>query len=377
MSARTVALLTLVFLSAVVACQPSQIDSQDQLTIAGKLLRQDGSPAPVGEVVLAPGFGGFGELLGGTFFTLISAGLVCLADSPPELCEVFRERAQTGEVRADGSFSLAARGSDTRTFFGNARPLTLTARLPEGQVIPAIFRVQTLQLELPELRFWEPEVKAGSGRVEWEALPDSGYGEGDGYQVLFEDGEGRQVWQFRSGGTQLAYDPRIVEDTRGGQTVVAQRKDVAPGTTLELAYRSAQVLFRGEGPPPSRGLPCSYQEEGSQPVTLDPSPLTHRDLFSAARLPDPRPGPLVEPGGTDPVPRTRSLIVDLGSVRNVSLVVLRGCSCTLAVSPDGRSWSELDSQTGDWSHPGSASLRARSVRVSGDIGLIREISIWS
>jgi len=302
---------------------------------------------------------------------------VCLADSPPELCEVFRERAKTGEVRTDGSFSLAARGSDTQTFFGNARPMTLTARLPEGQVILAIFRVQTLQLELPQLRFWEPEVEAGRGRVEWEGLPDSGYGEGDGYQVLFEDGEGRQVWQFRSGGTQLSYDPRILEDTRGGQTVAAQRKDVAPGTTLELAYRSAQVPFRGQGPPPSRGLSCSYEEEASPPVTLDPCPLTDGDLFSAARLPDPRPGPSVQPGGTVPVPRTRSVTVDLGSVRNVSLVVLRGCSCKLEASPDGRTWNELDSQTGDWAHSEPGSHSARSVRVSGDIGLIREISIWS
>ena len=254
--------------------------------------------------------------------------------------------------------------------------MTLTARLPEGQVILAIFRVQTLQLELPELRFWEPEVKAGRGRVEWEGLPDSGYGEGDGYQVLFEDGEGRQVWQFRSGGTQLAYDPRILEDTRGGQTVVAQRKDVAPGTTLELAYRSSQVPFRGQGPPPSRGLPCSYAEEGSPPVTLYPCPLTDGDLFSAARLPDPRPGPSVQPGGTVAVPRTRSVTVDLGSVRNVSLVVLRGCSCKLEASPDGRSWIELDSQTGDWAHSGSESLSARSVRVGryrpdqGDLDLV-------
>jgi hypothetical protein len=150
----------------------------------------------------------------------------------------------------------------------------------------------------------------------------------------------------------------------------------AEGTTVDVVRRSARVGYRSAaGPPLSRGKPCDHGT-----VAVAPCALTDGNL--ADRLPPPAPaGPTTtSPATTAPAANDSATIdsatIDLGRTTTISLVVVRGCSCQVDGSPDGRSWSPLGRSTGYTAVVPGRTGSARFVRVTGSLTDLREVSVW-
>src|SRR4051794_17952508 len=124
---RRVAVLLAVLALVGAGCEASQIDGSASVTVSGRILRADGSPAagvPVG-LEREPTVG---EVVTGLVIVPLPLFPACLAAPPPALCHGRSvRRATTG---ADGAYTIQISGGDPRTFFGNARTMSLTAELP-------------------------------------------------------------------------------------------------------------------------------------------------------------------------------------------------------------------------------------------------------
>jgi hypothetical protein len=376
-------LATLLLLAA---CTRSQVDPGATVTVTGTLQDQAGEPVAGRKVVLAPQTQ-VSELLGGTLFTALSLGTVCLADSPPEPCATFLRNSESVDSGGGGAFSFSLEGSEVRTFFGNARALGVSAGLTapagtvEGPALLHTFTAQTTELDLGPLRFWEPRVTLGTGSAEWDPA-SSDFGSGSGYQLEFTSGDGGPIWSSSSRAARVEYDPRVLEDSGGLVSVTARRRGVAMGTTTESSLRSAQFAFRGDaGAPPSRGKPCSVQSGDGPGVVVPSCGATDGRLSEPAKFP--APGPSAASGGTaGPAPaEPQWAVIDLGAPVGVSLVVLRGCACTVESSLDGTRWSTMgEVDRSDAGVTPSRGTRARFVRVGGEgqsLSALREISVWS
>jgi hypothetical protein len=373
------ALLALLLLSA---CQPSRVSSSATVNLSGTLQTQAGAPVAARQVVLAPQTHA-GEAIGGSLLTLLSLGTLCLADPPPEPCASFLRDSRSIDTGADGRFSFTLKGSEVRTFFGNAQVMGISADLPpgpgtlEGPAVLTTFRVQTEQLDLGPVRFWEPQFNPGNGRAEWEAAPGQ-LGGGSRYQLDFTTDQGGPIWRVESTSAGAGYDPRVLEDGAGRVSVAALRNGVAMGTTTDTIYRSAQLPFRGTaGKPLSRGRPCTLQQGNASPVPLPACGATDGRLEVEAGIPSPE---QPSPGSTaSPPPAVDHwVVVDLGRPVDVSLLVTRGCDCRAQASAEGSSWADLgDVKADDVIEP--RRVRARYVRVGGpgeDFSGLREISVW-
>lgn len=231
----------LVALLILAACEPSQVSSSATVNISGVLQNQAGAPVAARQVVLGPQTQA-GEAIGGTLLTLISLGTLCLADPPPEPCASFLSRSNSMDTGADGRFSFTLSGSDLRTFFGNAQMMGVSADLPpapgqlEGPAVLTTFRVQTEQLDLGPVRFWEPQFKPGNGKAQWDRTPKE-LGGGSKYQLDFVTDQGGPIWRVESTSGGVEYDPRALEDSAGRVSVTALRSGVALGTTTDSVYR--------------------------------------------------------------------------------------------------------------------------------------------
>lgn len=355
------------------ACNPSQVDAGADVTLSGRILGPGGSP--VATRVLLTSEPGLGDLLGGTFFTLLSFGTLCLAESPPEPCGVLFDEGHTTNSGPDGAWSLSLKGSDSRSFFGSAKVLRLWAGEPSGASASMAFRVQTEDLDLGTLKLWEPDLSVGGDRAEWSPAPDD-LGTGSGYRLVFETAAGEHLWAVDAPGTSVRFDPRLVEDSSGTARVTAARDGVAMGTTVDYSYRSAGRPFSGSaGAPPSRGKPCSVLGEGVPSQPLGPCPVTDGNLTRAS-VPVPSPA-----AGSTASPAASWLQIDLGRPARLSLVVVRGCSCPVEASADGVRWESVGSGEGpDFAFEAGSRTPFRYVRVGGQGALlssIREVSVWT
>jgi hypothetical protein len=370
----------LVALTLLAACQPSQVDPSATVNISGTLQNQAGDPVSGRRVVLGPQTDA-GEAIGGTLLTLVSLGTLCLADPPPEPCASFLSRSNSLDTGGDGSFSFSLKGSDVRTFFGNAQRMGVSAGLPaapgmlEGPAVLTRFRVQTEQLNLGPVHFWEPEFSATNARARWDRTPKV-LGGGSRYQLDFTTDQGGPIWRVESTSAGAEYDPRVLEDGAGRVAVSAPRSGVALGTTTETVYRSAQLAFRGTaGKPLSRGRTCTLVKGSAAPVPLTGCGATDGRLDVAAGVPVPAQSPA--PGSAGPA-ENHWLTIDLGRQVDVSLVVIRGCECAVEASGDGSDWNRLGS-TGSDGLVEPRRVRARFVRVGGQnetFSGLREVSIW-
>jgi len=360
-----------------VGCETSQVDGSATVTVSGRILRADGSPAARVAVGLEEE-PSLGELAAGTLIVPLTLFTACLADPPPALCRDRDVRRTT--TAADGTYSFQMRGSDTQTFFGNVRDLSVSAELPPatgevaGAAVNAVFNVQTENLRLPDLQLWEPQVAVGRGRIGWEPLAGAG-----GYQVGVEDTGAEPVWTFESRGREVTFDPRILEDTAGSLAVSTRAPATAEGTTVSILRRSARVAYRSTaGPPISRGQPCAPRD-----IVVARCPLTDGDFTTRLPAPpaststtttttitnQPAPGPTV-------ASPSDWVSIDLGRPRDVALVVVRGCACQVEGSVDGQRWTPLGRSTGFTAVVPARTGPARYVRLSGSVAGMGEVSIW-
>ncbi|HVL05401.1 MAG TPA: hypothetical protein VM388_05405, partial [Acidimicrobiales bacterium] len=259
-------LVVLVLALTLAGCEASRLDRAAAVVVSGRVLRADGSPAAGVAVALlrAPSFG---EVTTGLVFIPLTFGTACLADPQAALCRGHSVKRATTTV--DGGYSFDLTGADTRTAFGHARSFTVTTGVA-GATVTANFKIQTEDLRLPDLQAWQPAVTVGAGRIAWDPpAPGS-------YEVVFEDTAGRRVWTLGSPGTEVTFDPRILEDTAGRLAVAARSDASAEGTGVGIRRQSDQVAYRGAaGAPLSRGRRCTVEPAGT---TLSPCPLTDGDL---------------------------------------------------------------------------------------------------
>lgn len=386
-SARAVA--TLALLLATAGCETSRLARDVPVEIAGRVVRQDGAPVANTRVVLT-GELTPGEAIGGLVILSLSVLLACLVDPPPAICT---NRTRLAAAGPGGDFRYSLTGADAQSTFGFARSFTLSAQLGPsrsgdevaGPASSESFKVQTGMLNLPDLRLWEPPglalaLTAGGrdgSQVRWDSIADR-YGGGTGYQVGFLNETGGLVWSIATNDNQARFDARVLEDARGSYGVTARRTSRAEGTAVTFTYRSSLLRFAGRaGAPPSRGRGCQLTAGDGAPMRLTPCPLTDGEFARPLSESPAVAGSAVPTSTSTPGSSLRTATIDLGSPRDVALVVVRGAgSSTLEGSVDGRVWSTIGTALGDTAVSPPQPVRARYIRLSGSVAELREVSVW-
>lgn len=343
------------------ACGPqSKLDASAAVTVRSAARLPSGAPA-TGVAVTLSREAGADELIGGLFLISFTLFTACLVDDPPLLCRRGFRRSVTTEEGGAVEFQL--RGRDTIGTFGAATPFALTTRLPAGgdelagPLATLAFRIQTEAFTLPDLRIWRPAFElVGANRARWDRLPSDGYGKGSGYRLAFEDTTGVPVWAVESDQNQVTFDPRMLEDSRGGVTLAAKRR-----LTVNALYTSARRPYTATaGAPASRGKPCAF--DGVPTAVACPLTDGNLQVVNAAEA-----------------KTAKSASIDLGTPRPIGFIVVRGCACTLETSVDGATWSPVtDLKTSDAAlvPPRATTARYVQVRSEGSVSQLREISVW-
>lgn len=362
-------LVVLVLALTLAGCEASKVDRAAGVVVSGRVLVADGSPAgglPVG-LERQPTIG---EVVTGLVVIPLTLFTACLSNEPvAALCRGRSIKRTT--TAADGGYSFTLTGKDTQTAFGNARSFSVATQVPPaagevaGAAVTADFKVQTENLRLPDLQVWQPRVSVAANRMAWDPpAPGS-------YQVVVEDGAGTLVWTFDSTRPDVTFDPRILEDTAGSLAVTALTNAGAEGTSVAVRRQSAGVGYRSAaGPPLSRGRPCTVGPAGAPAPAC---PVTDGDL--ASQLPRPATSTSSTTGSTA-APAPEVVTVDLGRPAQVSLVVVRGCTCQVERSTDGRSWTPVGRSTGFTALALPSPAPARFVRLTGSLADLKEVSVW-
>jgi hypothetical protein len=346
-------------------CQASNLERSAAVVVSGRVLQADGSPAG-GVPVTLEREPTLGEVVTGLVVIPLTLFTACLAEPPAALCR--GRSVDRATTTADGRYSFDLTGRDTQTAFGNARSFTLSTGTGEqsGAVVSASFRIQTEALVLPDLQLWQPAVTVAAGRIGWSPPAD-----GD-YQVVVEDTAGQPVWSFDSARAEVTFDPRLLEDTTGSLAVAARTSTTAAGTTVTIRRQSGRVAYRSAaGPPMSRGRPCTL---AGTAAAVTPCPLTDGNFVN--RIPPaPATSTTAPVGPTVPVARD-AVTVDLGRPAEVSLIVVRGCSCDVERSTDGQAWTALGRASGLTALVPSRTGAARYIRLTGLLTDLHEVSVW-
>lgn len=349
---------TLLAALALAGCETSKVDPAASVVVSGRVLGAGGAPV-AGVTVGLEREPSLGELLTGVVVVPLTLFTACLADPPPQICR--GRDIEWATTSADGAYAFTLTGRETQTAFKNAASFTLGTEVApaagelSGAAVSADFRAQTENLRLPDLQVWQPVLTIAPGRVTY-GPPAGGAAT---YEVVVEDADGRLVWPITGTRSDATFDPRILEDTAGSLAVSARSELAAEGTTVTVRRRSGRVAYRSAaGPPASRGRPCTLVPAAG-PVA--PCPLTDGDLTT--RLPRWEREP-------------ESATVDLGRPVDVSLVVVRGCSCQVERSVDGDDWAAVGRASGYTAVVASRTGPARFVRLTGSLGGLREVSVW-
>jgi hypothetical protein len=349
------------------ACESSKLNDSATVVVSGRVLAADGGPAG-GVTVGLERDPTVGEVLTGVFIVPLTLFTACLADPPPRICRG-RDIERT-TTAADGTYSFTMTGRNAQTTFGNVVWFTLSTQVPpaagelSGPSVSADFKIQTENLLLPDLQVWQPAVSVAPGRVTW-GPPAAG---ATGHQVVVEDAASKHVWSFDGTRSEATFDPRILEDTAGSLAVSATTVAPAEGTNVAIHRRSGRVAYRSAaGPPLSRGRPCTLVPA----APASPCPLTDGDFTTR------RPEPAAAAATTSTVePVAESATIDLGRSAEVSLVVVRGCSCQVERSVDGQAWTPIGRSTGFAAVVPARTGAARYVRLTGSLADLREVSVW-
>ncbi|HUR22614.1 MAG TPA: hypothetical protein VMZ73_01960 [Acidimicrobiales bacterium] len=351
-----------------VGCEASKVDRAATVTVSGRVIAADGTPA-TGITVGLERNPSVGEVLTGLVAVPLTFFTACLTDPPPRLCQ--NRDIDRATTAADGSYSFSLTGREAQTSFGNAVSFSLSTAVPpldgelSGAAVMAEFRIQSENLRLPDLQVWQPKVTVTPDRVTY-GPPAGG---ATTYQVAADDAASNPVWSFEGTRSEVKFDARILEDTSGSLAVVARTEMAAEGTTVTVHRRSGRVAYRSAaGPPASRGRPCTVV-----PAVTPVSPCSLTDGDFTNRLPKP---PLSPTTTSTVAPTTESATIDLGRAVDVALVVVRGCACQVERSTDGQAWTPLGRSAGFTAVAPTRAGAARYVRITGPLSDLREVSVW-
>lgn len=295
--------------------------SNSTIAIDGRVLHQDGTPVP-GHVLLEEP-----PTLADLFSAVVTLGLSCLSD---DLSSVDCSDYQRLTLDAEGRFDLTMPEQDTSGSLGFDRTFVLFAGLPtstDGMARPSFVawaRFRRQHVALPDFRLWEPALALvpGEGQlvVQLEQPTRRACTSPQEMQIEFVDAQGQLVWSQPPD----RVDTRVLEDMHGTARVHARFSNDALDRQVDsFALYSGAVAFAGSaGAPASRGTACVL---AGQTHTSD-CPLSDGavELITEA---------------------TGSAQLDLGTIRTLELVVLRGLfqSVTLSASVDGQAWTPIAS----------------------------------
>ena len=219
---------------------------------------------------------------------------------------------------------------------------------------------------MPTLSLVDPALRlaAASGKVAatWSTSAPGPYG------LSFETGSIIPVWRTTTTGHRVDLDPRLLEDTSGRAVVSGSSTDKVVGSDLTVLWRSPGLGYASAaGPPDSRGRSCRYD------VGDESCPLTDGDLSTQHPLSHVCPS---GQGSTCAPPRWA--IVDLGALKPIELVVVRGCEggCTVEAGTDGQVFRAIGPVSDDFGSVSLPRTAVRYVRVSVGRQGLRQISAW-
>lgn len=326
------------------------------VTITGRVERADGAVA-TGQVLLEKPPSA-SELAAAAF----TAGLSCLQPSATIDCSDYTRLALS-----EGAFSTTVPEADTRGTFGD-RPFFLYAgaqgagSLAGASVaVQAYFRQQPVAL--PLLRLWEPTFTTSASGMELTVAGSEPAALGcmtrSSHELQFRSARGL-LWSQAGGPVDL----RVLEDDAVALSGLAHFKSEFTRAVSSVWFRSGEVTVQGTaGRPPSRGASCAL---GTQPQS------------SSCALTD---GAL-----TTTVVNDGAATIDLGAVRTLALIVVRGAltSATLEGSTDGASWTPLASGLSGAFVAAPSTASARFVRLSEGrdeqnqqrMLSVSEVSVW-
>jgi hypothetical protein len=364
-----VALLAMAALLGVAACsEQSRVAPDAVVSITGGVQAPDGAPAADRPVKL-----GTGITEGEGAYAVLTVGLSCTSGA----C---RGKVRDATTDGAGHYAFTLKGSDTQSTFGEAVSVLVSATgqpatgQVSGPMSSARFRVQAANVVLPTLPLVDPGLSVdGTDGIlaRWRTT------RGGPYDLSFENGSDVPVWLVHTTDSQVAIDPRVLEDTAGRAVVAGAQEEAIEGSKVALRWRSPGVPYAaGAGVPPSRGRPCRYVDAtGAATEHEGACPLTDADLAGATAPP-----PVCPPGGAGGAcPPPVAAVVDLGAPVPAELVVVRGCQggCAVEVSDDGTSFRPAGSVADDFGLAALDGRPVRAVRVGVGSGFgLREVSVW-
>jgi hypothetical protein len=371
------ALLMIVAL-ACTGCRFSKVASDASVIVSGRAVDAGGAPLANATVRLYKQ-ADLGEALFGTVITLGTLGVDCLLPAAPTVCH----RARTVTTDQHGRYSFRLTGADTQGTLGTESTLAVVVADPAagaaGPSTTITFTVRAATVALPPARLWDarPHVAERRGviRLSWRALP-AGTGTGAVFSAqLFGAEPQLATWTQPGTAGHAAIDARLLED-RSGTVAAAARTSFGGAADAHGSYLSARVPARATaGAPPSRGHPCFAVTGTDTPASTRQASCaaTDGDLGSPAHLTVPRSAVVT------------GAVLDLGRVRSVRFVVVRGVAGTFVVeaSRNGHGFHTVATGTGS----GAASTAALHVRAAAryvrvrspsglDESLLDEISVW-
>ncbi|MDQ6949440.1 MAG: hypothetical protein M3256_25120, partial [Actinomycetota bacterium] len=234
-------------------------------------------------------------------------------------------------------------------------------------------KVRGVETLLPDVRLWDAGLRlsepAGRIHLDWKPLPAEA-GTSPTYSAQLLDASSRGLlWTQPATPTGGDVDNRMVEDVRStaSAAVTARLGDVrvsSVSTSLDVTGRA--------GPPPSRGRPC---------LAVNAPDLSTTPQAKCGATDGNLAAPTSLAGNSGAV--VSGVVVDLGSARRVTLVVVRGLGgdYVLEGSSDGTTYSQLASgSTSPAAFPLATPPTARFVRVRSPSGLdeslLAEVSVW-
>jgi len=356
-------------------CSFSKVDPNASVVVSGTALNAAGKPLANTKVLLFKQADIGGVLFGG-ILALGSLGTVCLLPDAPAICN----KARTATTDGRGRYHFDLKGEDTQGSLGTEATLNVVFSAKGSTSTTVSFTAKKTAIELPKARLVNlaPRVSQADGRIQvsWSGLP-AGAGRQASYSAQLFAGQGQSaLWTQTASGRRTTLDPRLLEDRSG--TVAVGASTVLPGGagtgTVHGYYLSKKLPVRATaGAPPSRGKRCAAVT-GTAPVkdgAFSRCAATDGDLDTAARL------------STSSGAVVTGAVVDLGSVRPVSLVVGRGFTgqVLVEISTNGRTFSTVATNSGSAvaaKIPGNQ--RARFVRLRSASGLDQslssELSVW-